>query len=541
VLFKVFKKRGGMVGFPLRFLLFIFFLILFINNTLGRPTISKGLSPEPLIHYSDFLSQITRDKMNQVTWEDVQNTAKYVYNAWNGDGEYVVRYGEDNKNRERFVDQLAMQKSMLASKENRSIALQDYECGLGKTFYSLQNTNVCTGEVCTVSMISCGGQVIVPPDNAKWRDYNWTECEILQMNCWSNRVTVVNLKEQFNATNCFVSNIAPFCDQLSCVDVQVDCDNYTTFGYYGYGLQCRKDQLYCGNLLINSTDYWKYATNVSNGECHISSSTCNSVTRTNTSLSIECNSQGEQCVLKQTTGANSCTRSLNMSTCQCPDDYVSYSCSVPRSITCTVSLLSPQGHCLPGPADDSKDHLLDGDRKCYVYKGGDVAILDFNLDCKFTTPPPPTNVTFDYWLVSDKFKLSLPQKWNVAQKIFNFNKLSDQGAQTALLLNQQQMIGNQSLTIEVSLSNIPEKYWFGRRLYLETGLSVVGGGGFLIVHPHRLFLDVPDRIIPVFQHPLAGWKIALIVLGIAAFLCICGYVGWIYYKKVKAQKKKPTK
>jgi len=114
----------------------------------------------------------------------------------------------------------------------------------------------------------------------------------------------------------------------------------------------------------------------------------------------------------------------------------------------------------------------------------------------------------------------------ILKKIFNFNKLSDQGATTRIELLLEQMVGNQTIKIEVALADIPDKYWFGRRLYLETYLA-----GRLEGPAHRMFLDVPDRAIQVFQHKLQGWKIVLIVLGVAAFLFACGYVGWIYYKR----------
>lgn len=76
-------------------------------------------------------------------------------------------------------------------------------------------------------------------------------------------------------------------------------------------------------------------------------------------------------------------------------------------------------------------------------------------------------------------------------KIFNFNQLSDNGAtMTSNTLTAAQILGDAEVWFNYSLADIPEKYWFARRLYYE--LDFTHGPTTTAI---RGFVDAPTRVL----------------------------------------------
>jgi len=153
--------------------------------------------------------------------------------------------------------------------------------------------------------------------------------------------------------------------------------------------------------------------------------------------------------------------------------------------------------------NDPKAYLLDGDKPCLVFPLSASADLKYMLDCHFTQPIGPIsqevlNANFTYFINTTKFAIYMPTYWSMRFKIYNFNVLSDIGAQTELVLTKEQMEGTEPIWINTTLSKVPSQYWHGNRLYAEllwyqvspaTGISILD----------RRFLDSPDYKTPSSQ------------------------------------------
>jgi len=247
------------------------------------------------------------------------------------------------------------------------------------------------------------------------------------------------------------------------------------------------------------------------------------------------------CIFNYSACDIACSREMNTSSCVCPDDYVGTACERTRDLNCTLVSVDPKPVvCLPGPSDDPKDYLLDGDRKCNVYTLNQQSNLGYFLDCHFATEPPITNITFDYWVSTDQLRLSQPVNWTLIHKIFNFLKLSDIGQKNSFLLSKDQVVGQDPVWFNTTFTDVPDRYWYGRRLYVEisfdpnTAPSPYWDSRAPLI---RQFLDVIDRPIPNYnKNSLKPWQIALIVVGVFIAVVAIGVGGFIFYKKKYSKK-----
>jgi len=267
------------------------------------------------------------------------------------------------------------------------------------------------------------------------------------------------------------------------------------------GDNCTVNELVCNGRSVNVSTYRGSLSN-----CYVPSIACSNSLKTNTCSVVELSCQGSSvCDVNSRSflcrGPQTCLQTVNTTTCTCPIDRNGTDCSVPRSLNCSLDLLSPKPFC-DNPyyqdTSDPKADLLDGDPACLVFSLQETAALKYEVDCVFTEPlgDIPPNIlaaNFSYYILNDNFAVSRPAIWAMRFKIFNFNMLSDSGATTTVVLDKNQMEGDTSLWFNVTLAAIPDKYWSGNRLYAEVAwVQDFLPGGAIQDMLDRRFLDSPD-------------------------------------------------
>ena len=66
-----------------------------------------------------------------------------------------------------------------------------------------------------------------------------------------------------------------------------------------------------------------------------------------------------------------------------------------------------------------------------------------------------------------KFSLLTKPNWEVAFKLFNFNRFSDLGGFNRTVLSKAQMSGDEPIWWNITLKDVPEEFWHGSRVYME--------------------------------------------------------------------------
>jgi hypothetical protein len=237
--------------------------------------------------------------------------------------------------------------------------------------------------------------------------------------------------------------------------------------------------------------------------------------------------------------------------CVCPLDFVGDACESKRPFLCAYELVSPPPHCktASGDVEASYGQLADGDPVCFEYKRSqDAPVFTYRLRCAFASsdglPATATNDThrddFDYlahaWDARGKhvFAVSNVQNatadWRLLLKVFNFNKLSDLGASQVAELTAEQIVGADTVSFTLPLASYATHYLSGGRLYFECGLYAALGywpDGLVRRTHDRRFIDFTDyhgKGYPSLDSSLAGWQIALIIVGVLALIGLAAYV-----------------
>lgn len=75
-------------------------------------------------------------------------------------------------------------------------------------------------------------------------------------------------------------------------------------------------------------------------------------------------------------------------------------------------------------------------------------------------------------------------------KVFNFNVLSDNNASIVVPLTAANLLGSAPVLFTLQLSNVPDRYYAGGRLYFEAGVTSTLAG--FRKRFDRRFIDPPD-------------------------------------------------
>eukprot|EP00026_Physarum_polycephalum_P004612 Phypoly_transcript_04634.p1 GENE.Phypoly_transcript_04634~~Phypoly_transcript_04634.p1 ORF type:complete len:668 (+),score=63.37 Phypoly_transcript_04634:93-2096(+) len=339
-----------------------------------------------------------------------------------------------------------------------------------------------TNSNCTIAQIICNETVF----DASVAHANQSQCYVYSLNC-NEKIIVLPLS--------------------SCKADTIDCNgNRTKFATYN------------GTLSLCS---------VSHVKCNQISGVGSNATTNCSSLQFAC-PESPKCSLTRLPCSVTCEQMLNTSSCVCPDDFSGRFCDTRAEYECSASLVHPPVSCLPPPTADPKDYLLSGDRKCTVFDDYEQnATLGYYLDCAFMNLSyvNSSSADYPYWAKNNKISISKEVAWALRYKIFNFNQLFDAGA-TLITgnLTASQILGQELVWFNFSLQDIPDRFWFARRLYYELHFNPGPSGNITF---WRNFVDAPTRPIPTkIMSTITTTTLVLIFGGIAVFLGFVGYVGY---------------
>ncbi|GAM19454.1 hypothetical protein SAMD00019534_026290, partial [Acytostelium subglobosum LB1] len=256
---------------------------------------------------------------------------------------------------------------------------------------------------------------------------------------------------------------------------------------------------------------------------------CNGNTIMCLSLNMTCESKQTNCsvdILENLPCSLGCNTQLNTSFCDCPADTAGLDCSMNANYTCSLGIVHPTPKCT--------GNFVLSTTTCFEYKTADTAAFGFNMTCTFDQLPikPSPYHKFSYWIDMPNFKLSNPVTWNVNNDIVDFNRLYDYSQTTSQPLSRDQIMGNQLVWFNTSLSSVPSQFWIARRLYVETSLAMSVDLNQTQVKYFIKSSDYPLNNATFAKMP--GWKIALIVIGsVLAFAGVAFGTFYLYRKKLR--------
>lgn len=280
---------------------------------------------------------------------------------------------------------------------------------------------------------------------------------------------------QMTCNDKLVQNPSDYAGLISdCQISEITCENgqklidMNSNGYHN----CSVEQLNCNGVNQDST----FNGNLSS--CYVQKLSCVPSSKTSSCALLEmvCNTAPSCTIIYQKLPCmrnNTCYVPQNTSWCICPLDRKNSDCSGKRNIICDLHLKEPL--CNAGNSLSPQEKLLNADWPCIRNSLSEKVSLVYNLDCRFETPignitQDMINANFTYYVINDRFAISEPIQWKLLFKLFNFRKLSDKEAQTTEYLDKEQMEGTKNIRYETPiLSEIPDRYWVGNRLYLEVG------------------------------------------------------------------------
>jgi len=201
-------------------------------------------------------------------------------------------------------------------------------------------------------------------------------------------------------------------------------------------------------------------------------------------------------------------------------------CENSRKIDCNLNLTHPKTcnaeKYFQIPADQT---LLDADWPCLYYDLDDRLDLGFNLDCRFVDlkniSEDVAKQNFTYFMINDKFALFEPANWTLKMKFFNFKRIQDpDSVVVTTTLGVEQMEGLSLIWFNTStISQIPDKFYTGNRLYLEVGWDLE------LEHPsystrviERRYIDVVKQRVPYGEKVLGkgtDWALIGILITVA--------------------------
>ena len=300
------------------------------------------------------------------------------------------------------------------------------------------NNNTLINDYCKINKIKCNGTEI-QIDNYIG---NIKDCELEEIEC-NDGIDVYNISTLLQNQHICTTQ------QMMCNGIEINNMN----NFIGPYRNCMLTQIKCKNNNIDNCTLYEIGCEES-ADCKIK-------------------------IDKYKCASNvTCEQRVNISSCICPIDRTNGDCSGSRSLNCTVVLVSPTLNCenneyvLEKQKDDTKANLLDGDPPCLLFKLKETAELQYKLYCKFLNPnetidPKVLGANFTYFIQNENFSVSTETTWEMKFKIFNFNVLSDNGASFNQELNLNQMVGEESIWFNISIGNVPDRFWAGNRLYGE--------------------------------------------------------------------------
>lgn len=268
--------------------------------------------------------------------------------------------------------------------------------------------------------------------------------------------------------------------------MEIKCPDNTSYGERGFGRpDVATNDLVCDGSIVKAPTL--YNNKELPSTCTIEKSTCSP--QTNVCYSISC--KGTPCVLNVVSTERACTRSLNMSSCDCPTDRNGPTCSEYEPLIWSSSVTSPRKKTVQ---QDPKEARLVYDRSLFsVSVGSDQSFsVSVMVNCSFVNKSKarqPGN--FSYWINSESLLVHEDPSWALQAKIYNFNSMSNGGRVYRTTLTSQNILGKKVVTFTVPFQDLTSDYVYGGRAYMEIGFGDENyPPGFKNSQLQRLFFDV---------------------------------------------------
>ena len=234
--------------------------------------------------------------------------------------------------------------------------------------------------------------------------------------------------------------------------------------------------------------------------------------------------------------------------CLCPADYIGVECEERNEVHCAVLLEQPQYTDCPGGSDYNFD--LKGYPECIYVDAAATLNIELYADCEtftdgeyidesylnytdksaseiYSEQPP-----FVYALNNGRLVSSVSLDSHSVIRFVNFNKLTDTTGRDEKALTDAQLLGNDLIIFEASLSEIPDFETAGR-YYYEVYVDVDNKDGDMSTTTYRNVLDREGYDEPSRDTGLSTVAIVLIVLGVCIFVGLVIAMGFVYYRRKK--------
>ncbi|PRP86628.1 hypothetical protein PROFUN_05107 [Planoprotostelium fungivorum] len=378
------------------------------------------------------------------------------------------------------------------------------------------------------------------------------QCKIKTMNCSGISIDLHSYSGPY--TNCTVSQLE--CGTSQSVSPQGTCN--------------LPDQFQCDNKLVYRD---QYKGNIS--DCILSHLDCKDNQGGCTFYQPAC-TEGPSCTLyvnyqliENSTSCNRMVRisprppltlQINDSLCLCPEDRHGSSCEKQVDYKCEPEMVVPVKDCSnPWLEEGGKKEWdkLEGDPACLVFPLASTVVFRYRFDCYttmnntgYTAPgnitiggqqisiPPPPGVSnpynFTYWLDSEKLKSTFPLHWNAEFRIYDFNRFTRSNISTIPEMNKDQISGTQTVDHSVVLSQIPDRFWAGNRLYYELlwnedkkNRPVQNGNRGL----DRGFIDCPEHQTPAIPSTNRSRIITYSIFAGVILLAVLAFIGVYLWRR----------
>eukprot|EP01105_Mastigella_eilhardi_P000418 TRINITY_DN1051_c0_g1_i1.p1 TRINITY_DN1051_c0_g1~~TRINITY_DN1051_c0_g1_i1.p1 ORF type:complete len:446 (+),score=82.59 TRINITY_DN1051_c0_g1_i1:571-1908(+) len=290
------------------------------------------------------------------------------------------------------------------------------DCVPGVELWQVLPRDTCSGMSCTLDEVYCHG-VLVPPTTSILDPILSGNCTVYSLLCGGLHV---NMYEQYRVENCTVVSFNCMRGTISSCAVQIQCSNFTEFGYDNYGFQCAQQQVVCDGAAVTV----EQGTVLNSSNCYVEQVRCSAPSDVCHTIQLSCSA--DTCVVQSFAEypcSNLCPRQVNTTWCVCPKDRLGATCAVKRPFNCSFTRAEPRT-CYPKQSA-GKDGLLFGIPACLTVPSLDVTVnVSFYLDCVFAQTPPNDTYNFSYWLQSDKFSISEPTNWTMLVVPYDFVTLS---------------------------------------------------------------------------------------------------------------------
>eukprot|EP01119_Soliformovum_irregulare_P013175 TRINITY_DN3484_c0_g1_i1.p1 TRINITY_DN3484_c0_g1~~TRINITY_DN3484_c0_g1_i1.p1 ORF type:complete len:661 (+),score=106.63 TRINITY_DN3484_c0_g1_i1:60-2042(+) len=364
-------------------------------------------------------------------------------------------------------------------------------CNSSPSVLYLRNPN------CAPTLLRCQGVIINASDYINTTHGSLNACDLLQMKC--------NSGIQRNFENCSIESLAcidPIAKSTLPVDSREISGNLTE-------RSCLIDKMKCQN----------------EDGCSLVQPVCTGMS------TCALNRYSFPCRYPSV-----CQQSVNSSSCICPIDRWGDHCEKNQSLSCNVSRVEPSQCNVPVPTDVPRK-WLSSDWPCLEYSMKSSVQLGFKLKCQFrndsiiiTNETLQANFTYAYQ--GDGWAISGDEKFGIRTKLINFFRMSEDSQVEIQDVTKDQVEGREIIWYNrTMLSEIPDRFWAGNRLYLEMTWDGEGppSDDRRDHNLGRIYIDATDRPVPTVASAVkVRWNV-IIIVAIVVVSCL-SLVLFVVYK-----------